>query len=35
MLLGNTERKGKNLAKIGKKGKLLLNGTIIGMERDR
>ena len=33
MLLGNNEGKGKNLAKTGKKGKLLLNG--IYMERDR
>jgi hypothetical protein len=31
MLLGNKEGKGKNLAKTGKKGKLLPNG----MERDR
>jgi hypothetical protein len=35
MLLGNKEGKGKNLAKTEKKGKLLLNGTTIGMERDR
>ena len=35
MLLGNKEGKGKNLAKTGKMGKLLLNGTTIGMERDR
>ena len=35
MLFGNTEGKGKNLAKTGKNGKLLLNGTTIGMERDR
>ena len=35
MLLGNTEGKGKNIVKTGKKGKLLLNGSTIGMERDR
>ena len=35
MLLGHNEGKGKNLAKTGKKGKLLLIGTTIGMERDR
>jgi hypothetical protein len=35
MLLGNKEGKGKNLAKTGKKGKLLLNGPTIGMESDR
>ena len=35
MLLGNKEGKGKNLVKTGKKGKLLLNSTTIGMERDR
>ena len=35
MLLGNKEGKGKNLAKTGKNGKLLLSGSTIGMERDR
>ena len=35
MVLGNEEGKGKNLAKTGKNGKLLLNGPTIGMERDR
>ena len=35
MLLGNTNGKGKNLAKTGNKGKLLLNSATIGMERDR
>lgn len=35
MLLGNKEGKGKNLAKTGKNGKLLLNASTIGMERDR
>jgi hypothetical protein len=35
MLLGNKEGKGKNLAKTGKKGKLLLNGTTMCMERNR
>ena len=34
MLLGNKEGKGNNLAKTGKKGKLLLNVPTIGMERD-
>jgi hypothetical protein len=35
MLLDNKEGKGKNLARKGNKGKLLLNDTTIGMERDR
>jgi hypothetical protein len=35
MLIGNEEGKGKNLAKTGKNGKLLLSGPTIGMERDR
>ena len=35
MLLGNKEGKGKNIAKTAKKGKLLLNGSTVGMERDR